>query len=112
MKIKFFVRNFHGTNLNKSYYKTSKILARYILYKLKSIVYTVYKNSKNVNNFKHKLISGEDTNMRFSPSPVPGDSGFNQWRDAMKMVARLPGGIPPEFRRKVNFFIYFYIQTQ
>ncbi|GLV44391.1 uncharacterized protein CBL_10195 [Carabus blaptoides fortunei] len=43
----------------------------------------------------------EDTNMRFSPTPVPADSGFGQWRDAMKMVAKLPGGIPPEFRKKL-----------
>jgi hypothetical protein len=28
-------------------------------------------------------------------------SDFNQWLHAMKMVARLPGGMPPEFRRKV-----------
>jgi hypothetical protein len=27
---------------------------------------------------------------------------FNQWLNAMKMVARLPGGMPPEFRRKVQ----------
>lgn len=37
-------------------------------------------------------------------------SDFNQWLHAMKMVARLPGGMPPEFRRKVyiklnNLFI-------
>lgn len=30
-------------------------------------------------------------------------SDFNQWLHAMKMVARLPGGMPPEFRRKVYF---------
>lgn len=29
-------------------------------------------------------------------------SDFNQWLHAMKMVARLPGGMPPEFRRKVS----------
>ncbi|XP_059610232.1 mucin-2 [Phlebotomus argentipes] len=28
-------------------------------------------------------------------------SDFNQWLHAMKMVARLPGGIPPEFRKKL-----------
>lgn len=28
-------------------------------------------------------------------------SDFKQWLHAMKMVARLPGGTPPEFRRKV-----------
>lgn len=28
-------------------------------------------------------------------------SDFLQWLHAMKMVARLPGGMPPEFRRKL-----------
>ena len=46
--------------------------------------------------------------MRFSVEPPQvqtadsGDSGFQQWHDAMRMVARLPGGVPPEFRRKVS----------
>ncbi|XP_033611769.1 uncharacterized protein LOC111875612 isoform X3 [Cryptotermes secundus] len=44
---------------------------------------------------------GQDTRIRFSVMPSPGDSGFTQWHDAMKMVARLPGGIPPEFRRRL-----------
>ncbi|XP_021913960.1 uncharacterized protein LOC110827030 isoform X2 [Zootermopsis nevadensis] len=43
----------------------------------------------------------QDTRIRFSVMPYPGDSGFTQWRDAMKMVARLPGGIPPEFRKRL-----------
>jgi len=30
-------------------------------------------------------------------------SDYNQWLHAMKLVARLPGGTPPEFRRKVRF---------
>lgn len=30
-------------------------------------------------------------------------SDYNQWLHAMKLVARLPGGMPPEFRRKVNY---------
>lgn len=34
-------------------------------------------------------------------------SDFNQWLHAMKMVARLPGGTPPEFRRKVKMHIFF-----
>ena len=33
----------------------------------------------------------------------PDSSGFQQWHDAMRMVARLPGGVPPEFRRKVKY---------
>lgn len=42
-----------------------------------------------------------DTRMRFSLEPTAGDTGFAQWRDAMKMVARLPGGIPRDFRKKL-----------
>ncbi|XP_052780758.1 TBC1 domain family member 30-like isoform X1 [Mya arenaria] len=42
-----------------------------------------------------------DTRMRFSLSPQAGDSAFDQWKDAMRAVARLPLGIPVEFRRKV-----------
>lgn len=42
-----------------------------------------------------------DTKMRFSIEPYPGDSGFSQWHDAMRMVSRLPGGIPQEFRKKL-----------
>ncbi|XP_056635014.1 uncharacterized protein LOC130444061 isoform X1 [Diorhabda sublineata] len=43
--------------------------------------------------------SSEDR--RFSIHPLPGDTGFSQWANAMKMVAQLPGGIPPEFRRRL-----------
>ena len=45
------------------------------------------------------LIPGQDTRIRFSLEPSPGDPGFIQWKDAMKMVARLPEGVPEEFRR-------------
>ncbi|XP_072761058.1 uncharacterized protein [Anoplolepis gracilipes] len=41
----------------------------------------------------------EDTKMRFSLSPQPGE--ITQWLDAMKMVAKLQGGIPPEFRKRL-----------
>lgn len=30
------------------------------------------------------------------------EQDFNQWLDGMRMVSQLPGGMPPEFRRKVN----------
>lgn len=39
--------------------------------------------------------------MRFAIQPFPGDTGFSQWVSAMKMVAQLPGGIPPEFRKRL-----------
>lgn len=42
-----------------------------------------------------------DSKIRFSIEPLPGEEAFGQWRDAMKAVARLPLGIPTEFRKKV-----------
>ncbi|GAB0090539.1 microtubule-associated protein futsch isoform X1 [Sergentomyia squamirostris] len=40
-------------------------------------------------------------------------SDFNQWLHAMKMVARLPGGIPPEFRKKLWISLADqYLQTK
>lgn len=45
---------------------------------------------------------GEDTKMRFNMKPGPGDSDFEQWQSAMKMVARLPDGVPHEFRNTVS----------
>ncbi|XP_069958226.1 serine-rich adhesin for platelets isoform X2 [Cherax quadricarinatus] len=53
----------------------------------------------SLKNITHK--HGQDTRMRFSVAPLPGDSGFTQWHDAMMMCARLPGGIPQEFRRRL-----------
>ncbi|KAL5014864.1 hypothetical protein ScPMuIL_009134 [Solemya velum] len=41
-----------------------------------------------------------DTRIRFALEPPPGDNTFEQWKDAMKAVARLPLGIPDEFRKK------------
>ena len=48
------------------------------------------------------MISNQDTRIRFSVDPYPGDPGYTQWKDAMKMVARLPEGVPQEFRKKVG----------
>ncbi|XP_066906794.1 TBC1 domain family member 30 isoform X1 [Halyomorpha halys] len=42
---------------------------------------------------------GEDTEVRFSVSPGGGDTGFSEWAKAMKMVARLPDGVPSHFRK-------------
>ena len=47
-------------------------------------------------------ILGEDTHTKFSLSPSPGESGFAQWQNGMRMVARLPEGIPVQFRRTVS----------
>ncbi|XP_012531801.2 uncharacterized protein LOC105834114 isoform X1 [Monomorium pharaonis] len=50
---------------------------------------------------RYEELEVEDTKMRFSLTPQPGESGFIQWLDAMKMVAKLQGGIPPEFRKRL-----------
>ena len=52
--------------------------------------------------YKYLLFLGQDTRIRFSLEPYPGDPSYNQWKDAMKMVARLPEGVPTEFRKKVR----------
>ncbi|KAM5170979.1 TBC1 domain family member 30 isoform 1-T1 [Mantella aurantiaca] len=42
-----------------------------------------------------------DTKLKFTLEPSLGQNGFQQWYDALKAVARLPTGIPKEWRRKV-----------
>lgn len=39
--------------------------------------------------------------------PGPGDTDFEQWQSAMKMVARLPDGVPHEFRNTVRIHMFF-----
>lgn len=39
--------------------------------------------------------------MKFTLNPMPGEAGFIQWKDAMKALARLPNGVPKEFRKSV-----------
>ena len=59
------------------------------------------------NFFSHIFCLGVDTQMKFTLDPMPGELGFVQWKDAMKALARLPGGIPKEFRKSVNFFSFY-----
>ncbi|XP_033746059.1 TBC1 domain family member 30-like isoform X2 [Pecten maximus] len=54
---------------------------------------------RSMNEYKTK--TGIDTRLRFSLEPPLGDSAFDQWKDAMQAVSRLPLGIPDGFRRKV-----------
>ncbi|XP_039625964.1 TBC1 domain family member 30 isoform X2 [Polypterus senegalus] len=42
-----------------------------------------------------------DTRLKFTLEPSLGKNGFQQWYDALKAVARLPTGIPKEWRRRV-----------
>lgn len=48
--------------------------------------------------------TGEDSRIRFSIEPMPGEEAFSQWKDAIRAVARLPGGVPSHFRKKVHLF--------
>ena len=41
--------------------------------------------------------------MRFSLTPCPGEKGFQQWKDAISVAIRMPGGFPPPIRQKVKF---------
>ncbi|GAB6026124.1 hypothetical protein CHUAL_012325 [Chamberlinius hualienensis] len=56
---------------------------------------------KGLNKNGVKKRGGGDSRMRHRLEPYSGDSGFAQWHDAMRMVARLPGGIPYEFRKRL-----------
>ncbi|XP_077399534.1 TBC1 domain family member 30 isoform X2 [Vanacampus margaritifer] len=42
-----------------------------------------------------------DTRLKFTIEPSVGKNGFQQWYDALKSVARLPTGIPKEWRKRV-----------
>jgi hypothetical protein len=46
---------------------------------------------------------GEDTTMRFSLAPFPGEKGFQQWKDAISVAIRMPGGLPSSIRQKVIY---------
>ena len=39
--------------------------------------------------------------MRFSLTPYPGEKGFQQWKDAISVAIRIPGGLPAPIRQKV-----------
>ncbi|XP_029317708.1 TBC1 domain family member 30 isoform X2 [Cottoperca gobio] len=42
-----------------------------------------------------------DTRLKFTIEPLLGKNGFQQWYDALKSVARLPTGLPKEWRKRV-----------
>ncbi|XP_030559707.1 microtubule-associated protein futsch isoform X2 [Drosophila novamexicana] len=65
-------------------------------------------NNNNSGYCKAPSRSRNNNNMLSSTPASTADAGaddaasdYNQWLHAMKLVARLPGGTPPEFRRKL-----------
>lgn len=67
-------------------------------------------SSSRKNSYNNNNNNNINNNINMSITQLNATSDFNQWLHAMKMVARLPGGTPPEFRRKVNtiFSFFFY----
>ncbi|XP_043863757.1 golgin subfamily B member 1 isoform X4 [Drosophila mojavensis] len=55
--------------------------------------------SRNRNN--NNMLSTGPANASTDAGADEALSDYNQWLHAMKLVARLPGGTPPEFRRKL-----------
>lgn len=47
-------------------------------------------------------LPGVDAKLQFSLEPPGTESGYAQWLEAMRAVARLPDGIPHHFRNKVT----------
>ncbi|XP_066575538.1 TBC1 domain family member 30 isoform X2 [Amia ocellicauda] len=50
---------------------------------------------------KYLTQKGVDTRLKFTLEPSLGKNGFQQWYDALKAVARLPTGIPKQWRKRV-----------
>lgn len=48
------------------------------------------------------VVSGADSKLRFSLEPPTIHDGVEEWKRAMRIMARLPGGIPNIFRNKVS----------
>ncbi|CAH1783790.1 unnamed protein product [Owenia fusiformis] len=93
------------TIIDELRYRTNQISAR-LIRQLKRRDRRIAKLHKNYDLVTAILQAASqkrriDTRMKFSVQPLPGESAWKQWLDAMKAVARLPLGMPKEFRKKV-----------
>ncbi|PRD26729.1 UNVERIFIED_CONTAM: hypothetical protein NCL1_37349 [Trichonephila clavipes] len=61
------------------------------------------KRNKITLNVEEIIYKGTDHDLKLKCAP--DSSSFVLWKDAMKMVARLPDGIPPDFRKQVYIFL-------
>ncbi|XP_058882841.1 TBC1 domain family member 30 isoform X3 [Acipenser ruthenus] len=70
-----------------------------------SIISNVLKKRSCISRSAPRLLCtlepGVDTKLKFTIEPSLGKNGFQQWYDALKAVARLPTGIPKEWRKRV-----------
>ncbi|KAL7882748.1 hypothetical protein SRHO_G00004060 [Serrasalmus rhombeus] len=70
-----------------------------------NIISSVLKKRNGISRSAPRLLCtlepGVDTRLKFTLEPSLGKTGFQQWYDALKAVARLPTGIPKEWRKRV-----------
>lgn len=70
-----------------------------------NIISSVLKKRNGISRSAPRLLCtlepGVDTRLKFTIEPSIGKNGFQQWYDALKAVARLPTGIPKEWRKRV-----------
>uniref|UniRef100_A0A9J8BA87 TBC1 domain family member 30 n=1 Tax=Cyprinus carpio carpio TaxID=630221 RepID=A0A9J8BA87_CYPCA len=70
-----------------------------------NIISNVLKKRNGISRRAPRLLCtlepGVDTRLKFTIEPSLGKNGFQQWYDALKAVARLPVGIPKEWRKRV-----------
>ncbi|XP_072233505.1 TBC1 domain family member 30 isoform X3 [Leuresthes tenuis] len=70
-----------------------------------SVISNVLKKRNGISRSAPRLLCtlepGVDTRLKFTIEPSLGKNGFQQWYDALKAVARLPTGIPKEWRKRV-----------
>ncbi|XP_049616692.1 TBC1 domain family member 30 isoform X2 [Syngnathus scovelli] len=70
-----------------------------------SIISSVLRKRNGISRSAPRLLCtlepGVDTRLKFTIEPSVGKNGFQQWYDALKAVARLPTGIPKEWRKRV-----------
>uniref|UniRef100_H2MQP7 TBC1 domain family member 30 n=1 Tax=Oryzias latipes TaxID=8090 RepID=H2MQP7_ORYLA len=70
-----------------------------------SIISNVLRKRNGISRSAPRLLCtlepGVDTRLKFTIEPSLGKNGFQQWYDALKAVARLPTGVPKEWRKRV-----------
>uniref|UniRef100_A0A8C5DXU9 TBC1 domain family member 30 n=1 Tax=Gouania willdenowi TaxID=441366 RepID=A0A8C5DXU9_GOUWI len=70
-----------------------------------NIISSVLRKRNGISRIAPRLLCtlepGVDTRLKFTIEPSLGKNGFQQWYDALKAVARLPTGIPKEWRKRV-----------
>ncbi|XP_076020602.1 LOW QUALITY PROTEIN: TBC1 domain family member 30-like [Genypterus blacodes] len=70
-----------------------------------NIISNVLKKRNGISRSAPRLLCtlepGVDTRLKFTIEPSVGKNGFQQWYDALKAVARLPTGVPKEWRKRV-----------